>query len=247
MIKQFTRFITEAPDPAKAMQHFDQFLDKLEEIGEDKLLKRTLSLLASSEGMRRLAHLLGSSDYLWDNFLQIHFTELIPMIEADSKPPDKAAMQRELRAALDRSPKTSRETSSMLTKTGNCSSSMSSICSSRMRRCWNFHDRSRTLAKSCVDEAARMAYERLADRFRKIDAAQSPGRVCDFRPGKFGGREMGYASDLELLFVHDGDSEFFSKRWRIRLSISLKPATKAFFTSISGCALTAMRGLVHFV
>ena len=32
MIKQFTRFLTEAPDPAKAMRHFDQFIDK---IGED--------------------------------------------------------------------------------------------------------------------------------------------------------------------------------------------------------------------
>ncbi len=103
MIKQFTRFITDAPDPARAMQHFDQFLDKLEEIEEDKLLKRTLSLLDNTDRMRRLAHLLGSSDYLWDSFLQIHFTELTPMIEANSKPADKAAMQRELRNALDQS------------------------------------------------------------------------------------------------------------------------------------------------
>jgi glutamate-ammonia-ligase adenylyltransferase len=34
MIKQFTHFLTEAPDPAKAMRHFDQFLDKIVEIGE---------------------------------------------------------------------------------------------------------------------------------------------------------------------------------------------------------------------
>ena len=31
MIKQFTRFLPEAPDPAKAMRHFDQFLDKIAE------------------------------------------------------------------------------------------------------------------------------------------------------------------------------------------------------------------------
>src|SRR6185369_8010128 len=37
MIKQFTRFVTEAPDPAKAMHHFDQFLDKLVEIRDDEL------------------------------------------------------------------------------------------------------------------------------------------------------------------------------------------------------------------
>jgi hypothetical protein len=44
MIKQFTRFVTEALDPAKAMHHFDQFLDKLVEIGDDRLYDRTLSL-----------------------------------------------------------------------------------------------------------------------------------------------------------------------------------------------------------
>ena len=31
MIKQFTRFLPEAPDPAQAMRHFDQFLDKMAE------------------------------------------------------------------------------------------------------------------------------------------------------------------------------------------------------------------------
>ena len=33
--------------------------------------------------------------------------------------------------------------------------------------------------------------------------------IRDVPLGKFGGREMGYASDLELLFVHDGHSEFY--------------------------------------
>src|ERR1041385_4461846 len=76
MLTQFTRFVTEAPDPAKAMLHFDQFLDKLVEIHDEPLYDRTLSLLSKSDGMSRLARLLGSSDDLWDNFLRIHFAEL---------------------------------------------------------------------------------------------------------------------------------------------------------------------------
>ena len=29
LIKQFTHFLTSAPDPAMALQHFDQFLERL--------------------------------------------------------------------------------------------------------------------------------------------------------------------------------------------------------------------------
>ena len=210
MIKQFTRFITEAPDPARAMQHFDQFLDKLEEIEEDKMLKRTLSLLASSDRMGRLAHLLGSSDYLWDSFLQIHFTELIPLIEADSKPSDKATMQRELRAALDQTDQ-------------NQQRDVLNAYKDRQLFLIDVHhllqpnatllefSRSLTdLGEVVVGEAARISHERLVERLRKSSRRKSPGEFAIFGLGKFGGREMGYASDLELLFVHDGDSEFFS-------------------------------------
>ena len=44
-------FVTEAPDPAKAMHHFDQFLDKLVELDNETLYDRTLSLLPRSERM----------------------------------------------------------------------------------------------------------------------------------------------------------------------------------------------------
>jgi glutamate-ammonia-ligase adenylyltransferase len=54
--------------------------------------------------MSKLANLLGSSDYLWDDFLRIHFMELLPMIEAPSSAPGKDAMQVELRSVLEGSP-----------------------------------------------------------------------------------------------------------------------------------------------
>lgn len=210
MIKQFTRFITEAPDPARAMQHFDQFLDKLEDIEEDKLLKRTLSLLDNAERMRRLAHLLGSSDYLWDSFLQIHFTELIPMIEADSKPSDKATMQRELRAALDQSDEDKQRDVLNAYKDRQLFLIDVQHLLQPNATLLEFSRSLTDLGEVVVGEAARLAYERLAERFRKSSRRKSPGEFAIFGLGKFGGREMGYASDLELLFVHDGDSEFFS-------------------------------------
>src|SRR5207249_895619 len=52
LIKQFTHFLTSAPDPAKAIDYFDRFLDRiLEEARDGKALeflkgKQTLTLLA---------------------------------------------------------------------------------------------------------------------------------------------------------------------------------------------------------
>ena len=210
MIKQFTRFITEAPDPAKAMQHFDQFLDKLEEIEDDKLLKRTLSLLASGDRMRRLAHLLGSSDYLWDSFLQIHFAELTPMIEADSKPSDRVTMQRELRAALDWAAEgREREVLNAYKDRQLFLIDVQHLLEPNATLL-EFSRSLTDLGEAVVGEAARIAYERLMDRSGNSTRHGKPGTFAIFGLGKFGGREMGYASDLELLFVHDGDSELFS-------------------------------------
>ena len=109
MIKEFTRFLPEAPDPAAALRHFDQFLDKLFELPEDAYPDRTIAYLASSNGMSMLAHLLGSSDFLWDDLLRIHFSELLPRLEEFSKAKldhgaaRKAVLQRELRDHLEQS------------------------------------------------------------------------------------------------------------------------------------------------
>ena len=104
MIKQFTRFLPEAPDPAKAMRHFDQFLDKVDNIAEDEFPYRIISFLAEREGMNMLAHLLGSSDFLWDDFLGIHFTDLLPVLEDFAKTelqPAKDSFRRQLQQLLD--------------------------------------------------------------------------------------------------------------------------------------------------
>jgi glutamate-ammonia-ligase adenylyltransferase len=61
------------------------------------------------------------------------------------------------------------------------------------------------LAEVALDEAARICYDRLVELHG--EPTRADGSPCQFTIcglGKFGGREMGYASDLEVLFVHDG-------------------------------------------
>src|SRR5205814_5615750 len=60
------------------------------------------------------------------------------------------------------------------------------------------------LAETVIAEAARISRTRVAAKF-----GEPSGSFAIFGLGKFGGREIGYASDLELLFVHQGKNEFF--------------------------------------
>jgi len=206
MIKQFTHFLTDAPDPAKAMRHFDQFLDKIVEIGEEQFPDRTISLLAGSEGMSKLANLLGSSDYLWDDFLRIHFTELIPMIEAPTSAPGKAAMQVELRSALEGISAADRKATLNAFKDRQLF-----LIDVRhlLQPDASLHDFSHALtdlAEVVIEEAARIGHAHLIEKFGQPTQAFSVLAL-----GKFGGREMGFASDLEVMFVQDdgGSNDFF--------------------------------------
>jgi len=199
MIKQFTRFLPEAPDPAKAMRHFDQFLDKM---AEEQLPDRIMTFLARSEGMNLLAHLLGSSDYLWDDFLGIHFRNLVPFLErlagqtglplASGRETLRRDLRDRLRAAATFDDKKIalnrfKDDQLFLIDAQHLLDPRATLI--------NFSQALTDLAEVVIDEAVTMCSEHID---RPTRAAFT---VCGL--GKFGGREMGYASDLELLFIHE--------------------------------------------
>jgi len=198
MLKQFTHFLPDAPDPAKAMRHFDQFLDKIVEFGEDNFPDQTISHLASGDGMRTLAHLLGSSDYLWNDFLRIHFTELLPLLEdrGGREVQDKATLQQRLRSSLAGAA----DAKALLNAFKDHQVFLIDVRHLLQPNAtlFEFSQSLTNLAEVVIDEAARICSARLIE---KNGEPKGPFAVCAL--GKFGGREMGFASDLELLFVHD--------------------------------------------
>ncbi len=202
MIKQFTRFLPEAPDPAKAMRHFDQFLDK---VAEEEFSDRILTFFSSPDGMNTLAHLLGSSDFLWDDFLRIHFTELLPVLEdVRSTHFEKGSSKQFLRGKL----------APLVQKASNFDEKKRLLNRFKDTQVFlidakhllepsvtliDFSNALTDLAEVVLDEAALFCREEVP----------GPGGTFSILGlGKFGGREMGYASDVELLFVHDGPDTF---------------------------------------
>ncbi len=66
------------------------------------------------------------------------------------------------------------------------------------------------IAEACLTQIAAREYERLADRFGQpyIGEGRHAGRPCEMvilALGKFGGCEMNYHSDLDVIFLYEGD------------------------------------------
>ena len=209
MTKQFTGSLPEAPDPGRALRHFNQFLDKLFEIPEDRFPDQTVEFLASHTGMNVLAHLLGSSDFLWDDLLQIHFPELLPALEEFSQAKltpgtaFKAALREEFRDRMERESPSETLDEEKRVLNAFKDRQVFRIDTAHLVQpdttLLDFSYALTDLGEVVLEEAARLCYEHTVRH-------EGPPPNCSFAIfglGKFGGREMGYASDFELLFVHE--------------------------------------------
>jgi [glutamine synthetase] adenylyltransferase / [glutamine synthetase]-adenylyl-L-tyrosine phosphorylase len=206
LIKRFTRFLPEAPDPAKAMRHFDQFLDK---VAEESIPENMVSFFAGREGMNLLAHLLGSSDFLWDDFLGVRFKDLLPILEDFTKTelgPAKQSLRQRLASCLSGAGSFEEKKEAFNRfKDGQVFLIDVKHLLDPQVTLMDFSQALTDLAEVALDEAARICFERLVEEHgepARADGSPAPFTICGL--GKFGGREMGYASDLEVLFVHDG-------------------------------------------
>ncbi len=68
------------------------------------------------------------------------------------------------------------------------------------------------IAETCLEQIAAVEYERLAAKFGRPQIAAGPraGQPCEMvvlGMGKFGGREMNYHSDLDIVFLFEADGQ----------------------------------------
>lgn len=206
LIKQFTHFLTWAPDPAKAIEYFDRFLDRILEEARDG---KALEFLKEKKTLTLLARLLGTSDFLWEDFLRRQHANLLPVLEdyqrvALFRP--RSEMTRELRKRLSRARSNDlrRRVLNQFKDQEMFRIDMKHLLDSAS----TLPDFSRALtelADVVLDQTARDCQAKLshihgAPRL----AGGGPCPFAVFGMGKFGGWELGYASDIEVLFVYGG-------------------------------------------
>ena len=206
LIKQFTFYLPIAPDPAQALRQFNSLTSQLLTMRD---WTSKLRALDSPDVMETLARMMGMSRFLWEDFLRMQHDNLFPVL-LDSESMEKSLSLPELESSI---------ASDLETRHTHAE---------RARALNDFKDREMfrvdlryitgrvgltqfareltDVADALIRAAFRISHALASERHgapRKDDA--SPCGWGVFALGKFGGRDMGFGSDIELMFVYDSE------------------------------------------
>jgi glutamate-ammonia-ligase adenylyltransferase len=251
LTKQFTTFLESAPDPLAALTRFEQLVKEViampsqgEEMARGTAPENApgtarswLELLSDRDVMRDLAQLLGASTFLWEDFVRSQYEELLPMLvpsvhgkgfcEPIELLPERLEMAlagaegeedfaRRLNEFKDREIYLFDLDHILNARDATDAEAFGSDFLTLSRRLT-------ALAEHVVDAAASFAWRALCARFGEPrTVAGLPVRYAIMGLGKMGGVALGYASDIELLFVYSDsgstagpekidNSEFFDR------------------------------------
>ena len=204
LIKEFTHYLTWAPDPGKALNHFSHFLDQLL---EQQLSKKQIKWLTQKDSLANLARLFGTSDFLWEDFLRRQHVNLLAMVETFHQSrtrSSKTALAKALKAELGKSRK-SEIRKGLLNQFKD--RELFRIDMHHILIDTSLPDFSKsltTLAEVILAQAlieAQSVVNRKHPPPSALKKSSLPFSIGGL--GKLGGRELGYASDIELVFIYE--------------------------------------------
>ena len=205
LVKQFTHLLPHSPDPGQALRQFHMFLREL--LARPRWTA-ALADLESPRVLETLARMMGVSRFLWEDFLRVQHENLFPVVvdaPGLGAPTPPAALREELERRLSglaawddrvRELNAFKDRALFRTDLRHITGRSSDV---------QFSAELTDLAEVVTAVAADLVHESLGRSFGRPRLAD--GRDCRWAIvalGKFGGRELGYASDLELIVVYEG-------------------------------------------
>lgn len=208
LVRHFTHLLPGAANPEAALIHFRELLGNLFE--QTDWLDQ-LQTLQQPEVLAALARLLGYSDFLWEDFLRLQHQNLFPVVtdiaglqESQSRQELSHELCELLESERDRDPKQvlnefkdrammrvdMRHILGLQTEFGTFSLELTAV------------------AETIVETALRISAAELRPLYGIPMIEQgSESRLTVCALGKCGGRELGYASDIELMFLYDSEGQ----------------------------------------
>lgn len=205
LIKHFTHLLPRSPNPEAALLHFRDFLEQL---FQRPNWVEEFSALERSEVLAALARVLGVSDFLWEDFLRLQHENLFPVLEnVDelSAPASRKQLERELQEQLAKADSLddSRRALNAFKDRAMFRVDLRHIMG-YIEEFGQFSDELTDVAEVVVNAAGRLCDESLRARHgtpRRENGTECRLAICAL--GKCGGRELGYASDIELMFIYE--------------------------------------------
>ncbi len=209
LTKHFTHLLPRSPNPALALLHFREFLGQLFRRPD---WPDELASLERPEVLDTLARLLGVSDFLWNDFLRMQHANLFPVVrevDALAAAKAKAQLQAELAEALESATdgQARRAALNAFKDREMFRIDMRQI-QGHITRFGQFSQELTDLVEVVVEVAGRLCEEELRVQFGtpcREDGQPSALSVCGL--GKAGGRELGFASDIELMLIYAGNGQ----------------------------------------
>lgn len=211
LIKHFTHLLPHSPNPSTALLHFRDFLAQL--FQRPNWFEEVASI-QKPDVLNALARLLGVSNFLWEDFLRMQYANLFPVVKdveelSTAKP--KAQVEEELARALESNKVGDveypdwRGTLNAFKDRELFRTDMRHILG-LTKEIDDFGYELTDLAEVTVSTAlARCASELRTVHGDPLLESGEPCRMALLALGKCGGRELGFASDIELMFVYAGD------------------------------------------
>ncbi|MHB9034500.1 MAG: [protein-PII] uridylyltransferase family protein, partial [Anaerolineae bacterium] len=204
LVKHFTHLLPHSPNPESALLHFRELIT---ELMRRPNWMQELSSLERPEVLGVLARLLGVSDFLWDDFLRLQYDSLFPLLAninelrgAKTIP----VLESELRSQLDQAPdyEAKRKALNQFKDREMFRIDLRHI-QELVPSFADFAAELSDLADLVVRAALHLSLAQVASQWGDLsDETGKPIPWCLSGLGKCGGRELGYASDIELLFVY---------------------------------------------
>jgi glutamate-ammonia-ligase adenylyltransferase len=208
--KQFSYFLDRAPDPYTALTRFEHLLEEITRLPDRR---RYLTVLSNPHSMRNLARVLGTSDILWEDFIRLQYESLLPILKPRlrerrlSTPPARLgpALARALAGAGSFEEKIERL--NVFKDSEIFHIDLDHILNPRYDFRW-LSDHLTRLAEQVAQTAAALVYQRLIQKHgrpRSVAGLEAAYAIVGL--GKLGGAALGYASDIELMFVYSDSGQ----------------------------------------
>jgi [glutamine synthetase] adenylyltransferase / [glutamine synthetase]-adenylyl-L-tyrosine phosphorylase len=228
LIKHFTHLLPHSPNPEAALLHFRELLAQL---FDRPNWPDELARLEQPTVLDALARLLGMSDFLWNDFLRMQHSNLFPVVSeigSLAQKKDNGKLKNELEAVL--------------IPTQDWRVGLNAFKDREMFRIdmrhilgytpefWEFSYALTDLVEVVIDSAISRCSAELHQVYGVPNLDK--GGACPvtfFALGKCGGRELGFASDIELMLIYAGsgrtsgaksisNNEFFDELIRLFVS-----------------------------
>ncbi|HEY7090478.1 MAG TPA: hypothetical protein VH518_20440, partial [Tepidisphaeraceae bacterium] len=210
LTQQFAYFLDRSPDPFTALRRFEELSEK---VVASPQRGQWLRLLSNPLSMTDLAKVLGASDYLWEDFIRWQADLLLPVfqrhVQGQEVCPAMRSLPRRLEEALHGA-RTIHEQQSRLNEFKDRELfliDLDHILSTEHPDAafGMLSERLVLLAETLLAASARLVHKELVRLYGQPREENDRADVsyAIFGLGKLGGVALGYASDIELMFVFE--------------------------------------------